>query len=419
MTQAIPNETKSAHGLPFVEFVALIAAMMAVNALGTDMMLPALPKIGSDLHVMTANHHQWVISVYLAVFGVAQLFYGPLADRFGRRPVLLCALALYAVMSFIAGLANSFVLLLVARAFQGAAAASTRVLVISIIRDCYVGRRMASVSSLAFTVFLAVPILAPLFGQTVLLVASWHWIFNFLGAFSLGVAIWAGLRLPETLQPQMRRPINLRSMRQAAWTTLSNRSSIGYTLASACLYGGLIGFLSSSEQIISDGFGAPDKFAISFAAAASLMAVAALTNARIVERFGTRKVSHTALIAMILIGIVRVSIVASGHETLFLFVLMHGLTMFCFGLAGPNFGAMAMEEMGHIAGTASAYQGFISSTIGSVIGLIIGQSYVHSSLPLAIGMTVTAIVALIIIFVVERGKLMQPHHAPPPSEPMH
>ena len=415
MTEAA-TDVKKAHGLPFVEFVAIIAGLMAVNALGTDMMLPALSRIGHDLNVSTANHQQWVISVYLAAFGVAQLAYGPLADRFGRRPVLLCALSVYAVMSVLAACADSFAMLLVARALQGAASASTRVLVISIVRDCYVGRRMASVSSLAFTVFLAVPILAPVLGQTVLLFASWHWIFVILGIFSLGIAIWAGLRLPETLDPAQRRAINPRAIGQAAWATISNRSSLGYTLASSCVYGGLVGFLSSSEQIISEGFGAPEKFAVSFAAAAACMAVAALLNARIVQRFGTRKVSHSALIGMIIVGIVRVSIVASGHDTLLLFVIMQALTMFCFGMCGPNFGAMAMEEMGHIAGTASAFQGFTSSTIGSIIGLMIGQSFVRSSMPLALGMTLAAIAALLIILVTERGRLMRAHHLPPAKE---
>jgi len=413
VTQAAVEEIKTAHGLYFFEFVAIIAGLMAVNALGTDMMLPALPRIGSDLHVATANHQQWVISIYLGAFGVAQLFYGPLADRFGRRPVMLFSLALYAATSFLAAFASSFEMLLVARGLQGGAAASCRVLTISIIRDCYVGRRMASVSSLAFTVFLMVPILAPLLGQITLLVGTWHWIFSFLGIYSLGIAIWTGRRLPETLQPHLRRAISLTSIRRAAWSTFTNRWSIGYTMASGCMYGGLIGFLSSGEQIVRDGFGAPGMFAISFAAAAGTMAVAALTNARIVERCGTRMVSHTALIAMIMVGTVRCAIVLTGHETLLVFVIMQGLTMFCFGFAGPNFGAMAMEEMGHIAGTASACQGFISSMIGSLIGLIIGQSYVQNSFPLALGVTLAAVTALLIILVVERGRLMQPHFPPP------
>ncbi|ATE64828.1 multidrug effflux MFS transporter [Rhizorhabdus dicambivorans] len=403
---------RGGHGLPFHEFVALMASLMAVNALGIDVMLPALGRIGNDLGVSVENHQQLVIVAYVGCFGIGQLFYGPLADRYGRRPVLLAAMAIYAIMSFIAAHAASFDLLLAARACQGFSAASSRVLSISIIRDCYSGRRMARVMSLAFMAFLIVPVAAPSLGQLVLLVAPWHWIFYALGAFSLLVGLWAWLRLPETLPPDRRQSIHPRNIGSAATSTLTDRYSLGYTLAGGLLYGSMMGFLTSSRQIFDHSFGAPQFFALGFALVAGAMAVAALLNSHIVERLGMRAVSHGALLGMIVLSLVRLVVLLSGHETLWVFISLHGLTMFLFGLTGSNFGAMAMEPMDRIAGTASSIQGFLSNGVGTAVGLLIGQSFAGSTLPLTLGFLLCTIVSLAIVLIVERGRLFRPHNAP-------
>lgn len=413
---AFPTE-QSKHRLPMSEFIALMAALTAINALGIDMMLAALPDIGRALHVTVENHQQLVLSVYIGSFGVGQLFWGPLADRFGRRPILFGAILVYAAMSFLAAHAGSFELLLAARTLQGLSAASTRVLTNSIIRDCYAGRRMAKIMSLAFMVFLAVPILAPTLGQLILFVAPWHWIFYVLGAFSLCVGLWAAIRLPETLDRANRRPISLASIGRAAREIVTNRYSIGYTIAAGCIYGALMGFLNSAQQILAHTFHRPDLFTVCFAAIVAFMAVSALLNARLVERFGQRLLSHVALLAMILICVVRLGFVLTGHETLVLFIVLSGLTFLFYGLTGSNFGSMAMEPMGHIAGTAASVQGFVSTMMGTAIGLLIGQSFAGTTLPLTLGWEASGLVALAIVLVVERGRLFRPHNVEPASMP--
>jgi len=409
--------TEAVHGLPLWEFIVLMASLTAVNALGIDMMLAALPDIGRELRLSAENHQQLVVSVYVGSFGVGQLFWGPIADRFGRRPILLGAMAIYAAMSFLAAHAGSLELLLVARALQGLAAASTRVLSSSIVRDCYAGRTMAKIMSLAFMVFLAVPILAPSLGQLILLVAPWHWIFYVLGGFSLGVGLWAGLRLPETLSPANRRPINLGAIIEASRQVITSRISIGYAVAMGCIYGGLMGFLNSAQQILAHSFGRPDLFGVCFGAIVVFMAVSALLNARIVERFGQRLISHIALLAMIAICALRLILVMSGQETLILFILLSGLTFAFYGLCGSNFGSLAMEPMGHIAGTAASIQGFVSTMIGSCIGLVIGQSFQGTTLPLTLGWELGGLAALAIVLWIERGRLFRGHYVRPGSSP--
>ncbi|HEX8662965.1 MAG TPA: MFS transporter, partial [Beijerinckiaceae bacterium] len=190
------------------EFIALMAALMASNAMAIDAMLPALPAIGESLGVADENKRQLVITAYLLGFGVAQLAYGPLSDRFGRKGLLVGGLVLYGLFATVAGLASSFPLLLAARAMQGVAAAATRVLVVAIVRDRYQGSGMARVMSLVMIVFMIVPVLAPTFGQTVLAVGTWRHIFIGLGVYGAALALWSLFRLPETLPAERRRPLS-------------------------------------------------------------------------------------------------------------------------------------------------------------------------------------------------------------------
>ncbi|WP_420142449.1 multidrug effflux MFS transporter [Sphingomonas sp.] len=407
---AAPTVRASEPGLRFPFFVALIASLMAVTPLGIDAMLPALPEIGRALNVDTENHQQWIIAIYVFGFGAAQLVYGPLSDSYGRKPLLVVGLVLFALMSILAGFAASFHLLLVARLLQGIAGATGRVLVVSVVRDCFAGRQMARVMSISFMIFLAVPILAPTLGQFILLFGNWRLIFFVLAGFAALVALVTALKLRETLHPEFRRPVAVRPIAQAVRRTLTNRNALGYTLALTCVFGALMGFINSIQQIFADVFRAPERFPLVFACIGLAMAAAAFTNARIVERLGTRRVSHTALIGMILLGGLHTLVAAAGMETIVTFTVLQSATMFCFGLLGSNFGSMAMEEVGEIAGTASSVQGFVSTCGGALLGLAVGQSFDGSTVPLALGFFVLGAMALLVVLATERGRLFRSHH---------
>ena len=392
----------------FAEFVALVASLMALGAIGTDAMLPALPAIGEALHVQTANARQFVITAFVIGFGVAQLVHGPLADRFGRRRVLMVSLACYAVANIACAAAGSFALLLVARALGGAAIAATRVATVAMVRDCYVGRAMARVMSIAFIVFMIVPVLAPTFGQAVLLFANWRGIFWAIGALAVGVFCWFGKRMPETLAPYDRLPISTTRIYHGWRTALTDRLSIGYTLATTALMGALYGYLNSIQQIVADTFHRPTLLVLIFATTAATMAVANLLNARIVMRVGTRRISHSAVCLLALSALVHLGFAWSGHETLVTFAALQAITMACFGLSTSNFSSMAMERMGAIAGTASSVQGFLSVTIGAVVGALIGQAFDGSAVPLVAGFLVAGVLSLSIVAITERGRLFRP-----------
>jgi DHA1 family bicyclomycin/chloramphenicol resistance-like MFS transporter len=397
-----PDETRFRPG--FREFVALMAALMSLNALAIDAMVPALPAIGHALGVLEENQRQLVVSLYVFGFGTTQIVYGPLSDRFGRKPVLLAALVLYVCFALACAAAGSFALLLAARMLQGAAAAATRVLVVSIVRDRYEGPAMARLMSLAFLVFLLMPVLAPSFGQLTLLFAPWRAIFFGLAIFAAIVLAWSIVRLPETLHPEYRRPLSAAAIWSATRETLTNRQSLGYTLGFTFMMGSLMGYINSIQQIVFDVFQRPELIAATFAGVAGPMAVTSYANSRLVERVGTKRLAHAGLAGFTVFALVHLASAEIG-ESLPLFIVLQGLTMACFGLSSANLGALAMQPLGHIAGTASSVQGTVGTICGALLGLAVGQSFDGSTIPMIGGFALFGATALVILTVTERGRL--------------
>jgi DHA1 family bicyclomycin/chloramphenicol resistance-like MFS transporter len=408
-SDAAPKRAPHA-GIGFAEFVALMAGLMAVNALAVDSMLPALPQIAADLGIRHENQQQWIITAYLLGLGACQIVYGPIADRFGRKPTLLVGIGIYCLSSIVAAFAGSFAMMMLARVLQGVGSAAARVLVVAVVRDCYEGRRMAHVMSLALIVFLTVPILAPSLGQGVMLLGSWHWIFVVLAVFSGVLGLWTLLRLPETLHPENRLPLRFGRVGLAFRIVLTNRFSVGYMLAMTCVMGALFGFINSAQQVFVGALGAGELFPLLFAGIALAIAAASFTNSRIVERLGMRMVSHVAIIGFTLSAALNAGLALSGHQTLLGFALLQALTMFCFGLTGPNFGAMAMEPVGHVAGTASSVQGFVTTLGGALLGFAIGQQFDGTAAPMLLGFAGLGGLSIVIVFLTE-GRLFRPRHA--------
>ena len=389
------------------EIVAMLAGLMALNAFAIDAMIPALPAIGMDLGVAADNDRQLVVVAYMFGFGATQLLWGPLADHFGRKPVLAAGVLLYVGFAFLCAFAWSFPLLVAGRIAMGASAAVTRVLVVTMVRDLFEGEEMARTMSLVFMVFMLVPVLAPSVGQAILLVAPWRAIFWVLGAYGLLMALWSWRRLPETLKPEYRRSLRFGEIGSAMWATLRDRQSLGYTLALTVTFGALTAYIASIQQIVFDAFEAPGAIGIVFAAIAAPMALASWLNARVVGTFGMRRVGHGGTIAFAAVSLVHAGIALAGYETLVMFVVLQGLAMAAFAFTTSNLSTLAMEHMGPIAGTASSVQGVIGTLGGAAIGLKIGRAFDGTALPFLIGMAVCAALALVAVVVTEPSRLLE------------
>jgi DHA1 family bicyclomycin/chloramphenicol resistance-like MFS transporter len=385
-----------------------VASIIALNPLAMDMMLPALPNIGASFGISDGNYLQSVLSVFLLGFGIGQFVMGPLSDRFGRRPVLLTGMVLYGLASLLALFTPSFEMLLVARALQGLGTAATRVIATSIVRDCYAGRRMASVMSLVMMIFVAVPIIAPSFGQAVMVGGQWRGIFIVLMAYGVLALVWSALRLPETLPVSERKPLTVRQVLDSFRQTITNRQTIGYALAAAGVQGTLFGYVFSSEQVFTEIYHLGHYFPLAFATIAIGIALAGFLNSRLVIRLGMRVISHTALVIYALVAAVMLVAASSDMLPLALYMALSALALFTFGLMMSNFTALAMEPQGHIAGTASSLYGSITTLIGIGIGVTLGQLYDGTLLPFAIGSLICTLASIGIVLVTERGRMFTP-----------
>lgn len=414
MTDTSANAWVSSTHRPmgFREFVAIVAAIMALNPLAMDLMLPALPDVASAFHISNANHVQAVLSVFLTGFGAGQFIIGPLADRFGRRPILLGGLTVYGIASLLAIVAPSFETLLLARGLQGLSTAAARVIATSIVRDCYSGRRMASVMSLAMMIFISVPVIAPSFGQAIMLLAEWHGIFIVLLVYGVLTLSWIIIRLPETLPLTERKSLAVREVANNFLQTIKNRQTFGYAIAAGSVQGILFGYVLSSQQIFTGIYGLGHYFPLALAAIAIGIAIAGFLNSRIVGRYGMRMISHIALVGQLAIATVMLTAALTGWLSLSLFMILATASLFTFGLMFSNFSALAMEPQGHIAGTASSLFGSVTTLIGIAVGTAIGQYYDGTLIPLATGALLSSVVALAVVFVVEKGRLFTPHNVP-------
>jgi MFS transporter, DHA1 family, multidrug resistance protein len=387
------------------ELVGMMAMLMALNALAIDAMLPAFPRMAKGLSLADTNQVQFVISSYLFANGVGSLLHGPLSDRFGRRPVLIGAIVGYVLFALMCSFAQSFDMLIAMRIGQGFCGAALGVLVTSIIRDQFAGDAMAKRMSTIFLVFMAVPIVAPLVGSAVLLFAGWRSIFDLMAIMAIVMLIWVIMRLPETLDPANAIPIELGALGKAWKSVLMNRMANSYLIAGGIAHGALFGYLNSSQQIFDQSFGVPDFFPIGFGIVAIGIACANFTNARIVERFGARRVSQSALFAFLALGAAQLLAAWFVPQSLWLFLALITLNMAMIGFVGSNFSSIAMQPFGAIAGSASSFQNFVRTMLSAGIGAWIGQQFSGSPAPVAAGFLICGLVALMLVLFGERGKL--------------
>jgi len=402
-------------GLGRRELVVLTAMTMALGALAIDGMLPALDDIAAEFGVLEANQRQLVVGLFLLAQGAGTLAPGLMADRFGRKRLLMIGLVSYVIFSFACALATSFDTLLVMRMLQGFGCAGLAVIPGAIIRDQFEGDRMARVFSLISAVFITVPVIAPSLGQLVLEVAGWRWIFVGLGVMGLVMTAWIAIRLPESLHPEYRQEIKPRVLARNMWIALSARSSIGYVLGTSLVIGTVFGYANSAQQLVGEHFGAGEMFPYVFGGTAVTMAFASILNSRIVERFGARRVSHTGLLIFIAVSAAQVWVAHSSHSaSLWWFLPLMATNLALLGFLGANFGSIAMQPFAEIAGAAASIQAFIRMFGASLIGIAIGQAYDGTARPFAWSLLTAATLALLLILYSERGKLFRRLHAKPP-----
>ena len=372
---------------------------MSLTALSIDAMLPALPTIGSDLGIQNTNDRQLIVSVFFLGLAVGQLFFGPLSDRTGRKPVVYAGYTLYSVGALLSVFSVNFSMMLVGRLLQGIGISAPRAVTLALVRDQYKGRAMARVMSFVMTVFILVPMIAPTLGQAILLFSGWRSIFVGYVLIAFVTLAWIGLRMPETLAPEHRAPFSLRRIITTTREIVKNRTTMGYTISAGLVGGAFLGYLNSTQQIFQEQYGLGARFPLFFGVISLSLGLASFLNARLVLRFGMRFLVRWSLTLIVGLSTLSlgIALLAAGQPPLWFLMAYLMLTFFCIGIVFGNQNALAMEPLGHLAGMGAAFVGSLSTLIQMPLGTAIGRFYNGTILPLVIGIGILAGISIFVV----------------------
>ena len=371
------NATGTGPALRTAEFVPLVALLMALVALSTDGMLPALSVMGRDLRVPHENDVQYVVTSLFIGLGIGQLCFGPLSDSIGRKNAIHAGLVVFMIGCLIAVFATDFEMMIAGRMLQGIGVAGPRVVTVALVRDQYEGRRMARLMSFAMAVFIFVPTVAPALGQVILWVGGWRSIFAGFLLIAAVACAWLALRQPETLPVDRRRPLAPRVIGHAVLEIVRLRTALGFTLATGLVFAPFIAYLSTAPQIFQGAYRTGDLFPVYFGALALGIGCVFLVNGRLVMKYGMRPLVKAALVSSTLSSLVGFVLVAfcDGLPPLWLFMAYLMITFACVGLLFGNLNALAMEPLGHIAGVGASVVASISTFISVPLGAVVGQMF--------------------------------------------
>jgi DHA1 family bicyclomycin/chloramphenicol resistance-like MFS transporter len=398
MTTTVAPPTKSRSTLTPV-LLGVLALLSSFTPLSIDMYLPALPVIAVDLHG-TVGDIQLTLSSFMIAFGFGQIFYGPAGDRFGRRPVILGGVAIYVVASIGCAFAAEAGHLVLLRFLQGLSACGGVVLARTMVRDLAEKDQAARAMSLMMACTSIAPMLAPLIGGQVLWFLGWRaifWVLALIGVLALTVAY---VRLPETLRPEYRQPLNIASILKRFGELVRHRAFMGYAFTSSFMFSALLSFLSGSPFVFIEKYGiSPRNYGFVFGGMIVFMTIGSLLNARFVRVFGAGTILRYAVIVPAVSGAAALvmGLIEARYGTIGMwpFLLCFGPQIATISLIGPNSMAMALQRYPHMAGTASSLMGVMQFGLGAVFGAVVGQTFDGTIAPMTTAMGIAGILCFV------------------------
>lgn len=390
---------------------ALLAALSAIGPLTTDMYLPSLPDIAQRLGASTPQV-QFTISTYLIGFAVGQIFYGPLSDRHGRKPVLLAAMGLYVVATLVCALSNSIEMLIVARAFQGIGGSGGVVLARAVVRDIYSGNRAGREMSMISAVMALAPVFAPVIGGVLQSAFGWRGVFFTLVLAGIGGVSVVWLLLPETLKEHAAERVSLSSMLASFRIVARNPVYLSYLGMASTVYAGLFAWISGASFVLQGIYGlTPLHFGIVFATASSGFMIGSFIAARIVRRVGIDGVIGIGTGALTIGGIGMLVSVAIGFSSSLSIILPMSIYLAGLGMVLPQSIAGALTPFPERAGAASSLFGFVQQTLAAVCGAGVGWLLGQNAWPLAGAVAFMGLATLLIWLTTRRLRANAPKHA--------
>ena len=386
------------------EFVAIIASCMAMAALSIDLLLPAFPDIRTEFGLgPDSTEPAQLITFFFLGLAVGQLVYGPLSDRYGRKPLLYSGLVIYVAGALGAVLVPSFTALIACRFVWGLGAAAPRSLAVAMVRDSYAGDRMARTMSHVMATFVMVPVFAPALGAAAIAVAPWRVVFWIPMLAAVAVALWS-LRLPETLPRERRRSVSPGALLDAFKVVVTTRETLAFGLAVTALFGIMTAFVGGAEIIFKDVYGEESLFPVLFGLIACMLGVGNVVSGRLVMRLGLSRLVRfgACYVVVAAVGFTVMVLATDGRPPLWAFVV--GLALFLPGAMSlvPSCNTAAMAPVPHVAGMAAAILGTLSTGGGALLGALVDSAFDGTVTPFAVRTLIYAIAAALAIVVLAR-----------------
>lgn len=381
------------------EYVVLVALLISIGAMGTDLMLPALDVIGQELGVTNENDVHFIVTGFFLGMAAGQLFVGPLSDSFGRKPVIHIGYCVFVIGCLLSMFAESWTMMLTGRVLQGLGAAAPRIVTVALVRDEYEGRAMARILSIVMAVFIIVPIIAPALGQGLIYLGDWEATFVGLIVLAFSISLWFHVRQPETLSVSDRRPFHIGHIWSGLKEIARTRVALGYTVATGLMYGMFVGYLGSAQQIFQDSFAVGDLFVVYFAIASASLGAASIVNANLVMRLGMRRLTWSALVCLtgISFGFWLLLLRYDGVPPITLFLVWQLSAFFCVGITFGNLNALSLEPLGHLAGLGAAFVGSLSMFISLPLAWVIGYQFDGTVFPLVAGFAIPGLATCAVV----------------------
>lgn len=385
-----------------IRLILILGALAAFGPLATDMYLPAFPALARAFSTDAAAV-QGTLATYFVGLALGQAVWGPISDRYGRKPSILFGLALFVAASVACAFATSIESLWFSRFWQAIGGCVGMVLGRAAVRDVYKGADAAYFYSRLLIVLGMAPIIAPFFGGQILVFFGWRAIFWALGLFGIACFLAVWLQLPETLPPARRASGGVGSVLKSYGKLLRDRHFLGFTLPSNFAFAGMFAYIAGSPFVFIELFGvSPERFGLLFGLNAIGIVIASQINARLVHRFGPASLLRTALlvyfaaaVALFVAAFTKAGLVAVAAPLFFAVAMM--------GVVPPNSMALALEPYPHAAGSASALSGAMQFSVGAPIVALLGVLHDGSALPMACIVAGCGLVALAINFASTRG----------------
>lgn len=392
------KDKNSSMGL--VVILGLLAMLMPLSI---DMYLPALPQIAREFSV-SAGSVQMTLNAYILGFALGQLIYGPLADSFGRKPVIAAGTLIFAIAAAACALAQTIDQLITLRFLHGLSAAAGSVVISALMRDSYSKEEFSRMMSFVMLVTTIAPLLAPIVGGWMLLIWSWHAIFWTISAAAVVTTLLVVTQIKETLPKDKRQPFSLRTTLRNFLSLFRHKRVFSYMLASGFSFAGLFSFLNVGPFVyIELNHISPQDFGYYFALNVVFLFLMTLLNSRCVRRFGPLVMFRFGLLIQFSMGVWLVIVSALN---LGFIPLVFGVAMFigCVAMVSSNAMAVILEEFPHMAGTASSLAGTLRFGVGALAGALLSTITFTSAWPMVSAIFICATTSILLFIYASRPR---------------